>query len=775
MKQCIIFAAILFFGLFSQAQVCTNTVNGHVEDADTKEKLIGATIQILELNKETTSTANGDFVFDNICEGNYSLIISHVGCVTVTQKLTIKKSVHVEIFLPHQKGTLNTVTVTSTKATTTSGFKKELSGKLLEQTKGLTISEALSKINGVTLLQTGSTVSKPIIHGLHSSRILTINNGVRQEGQQWGNEHAPEIDPFIADKLTVIKGVDELKYGSDAIGGVILVEPKALRTTAGFAAELNTVYFSNNRQYVVSGMYEQQLKAIPALSFRVQGTYKKGANSATPNYRLNNTGSTENNFSLTSGYKKNNFSSELFYSRFDTKLGIFKGSHIGNITDLKAAIAANKPNDVFLGEDTYAIGRPYQAVTHNLIKSKTIVETKNGDKISFLLSAQFNNRSEFDIVRSSRNTSPQLSLDIRTYAEELVWEKHKKNNFVGTAGASFVQQNNTYAGRYFIPNYNLYSYGGYYVEKWQKNKWELQGGIRYDYKNIQTNRLKFNGTVIDYGFNFSTLASSINAIYKPNTNWRTNIAASLASRAPQVNELLSDGIHHGTATYELGDIFLETEKAINIGAGITYQNDEKTFTAEVNVYNNNINNFIFRQPIPNEPVLTIAGAFPKIIYNQTNAVLRGIDVSTTTTIAKQVDVNIKYSMLRATNKNINDWLILMPADRVSAELNYTFKNNHFFHDSYIATEVQYVFEQTRVPSDKNGLQDYKAPPGAYTIVNLNASTILHFKNFPITFAVGARNLFNTAYRDYLDGFRYFTDETGRNLFVRLKFSLTHSK
>ena len=121
-----------------------------------------------------------------------------------------------------------------------------------------------------------------MIHGLHSNRILTINNGVRQEGQQWGNEHAPEIDAFIADKLTVIKGVDELKYGSDAIGGVILVQPKPLRTHPGWNAELNAGYFTNNRQYVLSGIYEQQLKKLPALTYRIQGTYKRAAKPIVP-------------------------------------------------------------------------------------------------------------------------------------------------------------------------------------------------------------------------------------------------------------------------------------------------------------------------------------------------------------------------------------------------------------------------------------------------------------------------------------------------------------
>jgi iron complex outermembrane receptor protein len=181
--------------------------------------------------------------------------------------VTLAANMHADIDMVPLKGLLAEVTVTTARAQQVTGIRKELSARDLEQTKGFSLAEALSRVTGVAMLQTGATISKPVIHGLHGNRILTINNGVRQEGQQWGNEHAPEIDLFIAGRLTVIKGVDELRYGSDAIGGVILVEPKALRTLPGYNAEFNAGYFTNNRQYIASGVWEQQLQksAVPNL------------------------------------------------------------------------------------------------------------------------------------------------------------------------------------------------------------------------------------------------------------------------------------------------------------------------------------------------------------------------------------------------------------------------------------------------------------------------------------------------------------------------------
>ena len=768
------FSAILLIPVLTGfSQECSLSLKGHIEDLDTREKLSNANVQLIELNKEIVTDAQGDFIFNALCAGTFTIRVSHVGCETIEQKIILTKNRHIDIELPHQKNTLSEVTLSSQLGMQNTGFKKELSARDLDETKGQSLAEALSKINGVTLLQTGSTVSKPVIHGLHSSRILTINNGVRQEGQQWGNEHAPEIDPFIANKLVVIKGVDELKYGSDAIGGVILVEPKALMNTTGYNAEINTAYFSNNRQYVLSGVFEQQLKRIPFFAWRVQGTLKKGANAATPNYRLNNTGSEEKNFSVTAAWKKHRFSSELFYSFFDTKVGIFKGAHIGNITDLENAIQSNRPDPVFTGEKTYRIDRPYQAVNHTLLKSKSVLQ-KGPSKFTLLLAAQINDRQEYDIVRNSSNTKPQLDLGIVTLSQEATWEHNPLKGIVHFAGISTTQQENQYAGRYFIPAYRAYNYGGYYIGKWKKNKSDIQAGLRYDYKIINTNRINANGQEFNnYSFQYSTLGSSVNAGYKITKHWKMNANIALANRAPQVNELLSNGIHHGTATYEVGDITLKPERSVNFSINNAVSNKKGTLSFELNLYSNSISNFIYQQPKPDEPVLTIAGAFPQLVYRQNDALLKGIDFSSRIQLTKPIVWDVKYSLLRARNKDKNDWLILMPADRLQNEFSYNFKDSKKFTSTYFSAEFIYVQKQTRVPGDKDGKQDYKNAPASYGLLNADAGTTIIINKISIALSIGVRNVFNTVYRDYLNSMRYFIDETGRNIQLRIKIPFKH--
>lgn len=761
-------------GSYVAAQECTFHLTGHIQDADTRENLTAATITIVELNKRFVTDEAGNFRYVNICPGVYTIQVSHAGCEPVSRSVTVSKTTHVDIFLPHLRNNLKEVIVSADKQIPNTGFRQQVDARAIEASKAFSLADALSKINGVNMLQTGSTISKPVVHGLHSIRLLTINNGVRQEGQQWGSEHAPEIDTYIADRLTVIKGVDELKYGSDAIGGVVLVDPKPIRALPGYSAEINTAYFTNNRQYVVSGIFEQQLKKLAAFSYRVQGTFKKAGNVTTPNYRLNNTGLDEKNFSLTTNWKKQHYNLQAYFSQFQSDIGIFPYSHVGNITDLTDRIARPRPDDVFLGDKTYSIGRPRQEVLHRLFKLKSSFNI-NGHKINASFAGQYDHRSEFDVVRNPSTTGPQIALALITLGEDLSYEHPAKNNFSGTAGISFTQQDNSYSGRYLIPNYTSSGYGAYAIEKWSKKKFDLEGGIRFDQKSIATERLRYGGQVSDHDFRFSTLASSFNTGYRATPLLKVNAGITLSSRAPHVNELLSGGVHQAAGGYSFiqGNINLKTEKSLNLGLGLNYNNAAKTFLVELNLYNNIINDFIYTQPKPDHPVLTVTGAAPQIAYEQTDAVLRGADLSATYHAGKHLQFSSAVSVLRARNRLIDDWLILMPPDRLRNEAGFHFTDSRIFKEGYFSAEFVSVF-RARVPGEENGRQDYKEPPGPYSLLNFNLSSTVSIFRMPVTVGISARNTLNTVYRDYMNSFRYYADEMGRNIIFRLKFPLNYN-
>ncbi len=766
--RCLLFLVLLAGGFSAaQAQFCTLTLSGHVEDSDTKEKLAAATV-LLEGKGTVVLTDNrGDFDFHNLCPGTYTLRITHIHCDSLVIPVILENDKHVDLFLPHAKNVLQTVTMES-KMLIPIDNRSVLTGQALQETRGLSISEALTKIPGIVLLQTGTNNAKPVIHGLYGNRIITVNNGIRQEGQQWGNEHAPEIDPFIADKLTLVQGVDALRYGSDAIGGVLLVEPRPLRfAQQSGRTEIHAGYFTNNRQYVLSGIHERSLRSLPDLSFRIQATYKKGGNATTPDYRLNNTGLDEINGSFTVGYRKNRYSTELYGSRFQTRIGIFTGSHIGNFADLLQAIQSTQPDATFLGQKTYAIARPRQEVTHTLIKWKQAYRLPKG-KMHFLVSGQQNDRKEFDVVRSASNTKPQMDLTINTLSEEWLWEHTLRKSSTLMLGVNGMQQQNVYTGRYFIPNFTAFSGGVYGLYKWQTQQWDVHAGARMDLRQISTRRLRVNGDTIDNAFRFSTQAATLYVQYKPafihDLSWSVQVG--MASRSPHVNELLSNGIHHGTATYEQGDPALRIERSIAAQSKMVYENHAHTVRIEVGGYWQQIRDFIYLSPQPDSPVLTNAGAFPKMVYRQTDARLAGVDGVVTVQLTRSLLVDLQGSMLRAMDRTRATWMILMPADRLKNTWKYTFANGKKYSDSYLSLEAQHVFRQTRIPDGKSGIRDYKSPPDAYTLCHVHAATTRNIGGHAVTLGVSVRNLFDTAYRDYLNQFRYFSDELGRNIQIR---------
>lgn len=769
----------LFLMVFSQlvSAQCKLRFSGQVTDADTKEKLAAASIRIEGRPGLTVADEQGRFLIEGLCPGHYDVVISHVGCDTLFTHIHIRDDFYREYQLPHASRQLANINVSGVHSMQQSN--QELRGRSLEATRGLSLGESLKSINGVSVLQTGSNIYKPVIHGLHSNRVVILNNGIRQESQQWGNEHAPEIDPYVANKLTVVKGAATLRYGADAIAGVVLVEPKLLRAVPGISTELNLAMFSNNRMGVVSGIVEGNAAKLPAFAWRIQGTLKRGGNARTPDYWLDNSGISEQNFSLTAGWKKPGWGTELYFSQFNTSIGIFSGSHIGNVSDLMQAIGQGTPPDYIKEAGfSYNIGRPRQEVQHNLLKSKTFINTGKAGRLNILASWQYNNRLEYDRKRfQSSDESPQLDLSIGTAGLDIVWDHTSWKRLRGTVGISSFYQNNAYSRRFFIPNYRSLGTGVFLIEKWEKNNWLLEGGLRYDVRSIFETNNNDGRQYPDQLFqNFSANAGITRTLRE---GVQLNAGASSAWRAPTINELYSDGLHHGAARLEKGDSSLVPERANAISAGLVIE--RAGWKIDLSVHNKWISDFIYLEPVY-PPQLTIRGAFPSFRFRQTDARITGVDASVGYELTHHIGINTKYSMVRARNLSAGEWLIQMPADRLEADLTYEFNNSKRFRESFARVSVQHVFRQTRIPvtgnielanpdGSKYLASDYAPPPGAYTLLSVEAGTQLSLGPRVLTISIGATNLLNTVYRDYMNAFRYYADEMGRNMSLRIKFPI----
>lgn len=768
MRKHVVIFVLVHLALWLQAQDCNFSVRGKITDENSVDALEGAGVTIVQTQQAVLTDAKGRFELKNICAGTLQLAIAHVGCETQVLTLYIQRDTTLKVKLNHQSHELQNVEVVEhRKESFVTQQLVEVEGKALQKVMGLTLGEAVSRLPGVTTVNTGATIAKPVIHGLHSNRILIMNNGVRLESQQWGSEHAPEIDPYIAKKITLVKGAASLRYGSDAIGGVILVDPAPLPSSPGVAGEFNLAAFSNNAEVNASATLQGNHSKIPAFSWRVQGTFRKGGNVRTPRYWLRNTGVEEGNFSVAMGWKKTNYGVEVFYSLFKTKIGILSAAHIHNLTDLQRAIESPMPLET--DQFRYSIARPYQDILHQLAKVRAYVQTGKAGKLSATFAFQHNSRTEYDKHKplGDNDDRPAYSFAIQTMTADVAWEHTPKRGFSGVVGFNGATQTNNYRYGYFIPGFWNFSAGLYAIERWIYKRIELEAGVRLDYRWLQAYLPQSKGGNRPI-HQWIVPGGSVGMDYHITEHIRWNVNAATAWRAPQVVELYADGVHHGSASFERGNPQLKAEVSFDISTSL-----EVNYTwvrASVGLYQYFINNFIYLKPtLPAQ--LTIRGAYPAFTYTQADASLTGGDIDLTFVPVRGFEINHKTSLLLPRNRSAREWLIWMPPQRMENSLRYTFKDFTSVKGLYLGAGVLNVFRQTLVPQN----QDYIEPPEGYWLLNLEAGASFYIRQQPLHIHLAVTNALNTRYRDYLNRFRYFADERGVNVALRIHVPIQFTK
>lgn len=764
---CLLF---ILFPFASRSQTCDYMIFGSVKDAKEKSILPGASLRILELNQSILSERDSHYHFNGLCKGKYTLVVSFIGYTDKVITIDLnKKATEVNVSLVAAVTQLSGVAISGQRTDNKPlQVTDRLTGKALELTRGQSLGEALKTIPGLNSIQTGPSISKPVIHGLHSNRVLIYNAGVRQEGQQWGTEHAPEVDPFIANQVTVVKGAASVMYGADAVGGVIFVEPAPLGYEPSVSGQVNLVGMTNNGQGVISGMLQGSPGRNNHFSWRLQGTVKQAGNSRTADYYMRNTAFKEHNGALMFGYRNGAFNGDIYLSSFNSKVGIFSGSHIGSTTDLLNAIERAEPLSYHQSTLSYKIERPSQSIQHNILKVRSAYSIEGLGSLNAQYSYQQNSREEYDIVRQSVENKYQLKFDLSTQSADIFLEHEPVLNLRGRFGLSGMFQQNSYDGRYLIPFFDSYSGGAFLIERWSKNRFNVEGGIRYDYKwmkaRLRENVYDSNSPEIQPQFNFSQVSGTLGASYNLSEKYRISSTLAKSWRPPAINELFSNGVHHGSATFEKGDRSLKEESSINLSTGIS--KSQGKFTGEVSAYWNSISNYIYLKP-DLVPVLTVRGAFPSFQYVQVDARFTGVDFISKYQFNKTLHSGLKYSFVRAYDIHSNRHLEFIPADKLTINVGLTFPDYKIFEGTIIDITGSHTAKQWRVKSE----QDYAATPGAYTLFNIDLSSNVAIDNYNASIGLSANNLFNTKYRDYLNRFRYYTDEVGRNFTIRLQLPL----
>ncbi|MXV37841.1 TonB-dependent receptor [Flavobacteriaceae bacterium Ap0902] len=782
-----------------QAQECERVISGVVLDFHSGEPISHADLHILNTEFRTTSGENGTFQFKGLCPDSYEIRVTHVNSDPEIYELAKDENEDIIIFLEHHIIDLEKIEVQGMQHETINSLKeKHIHDEDIQKNSAEAIGALLKNISGVEGLSTGSNIVKPIIHGMHSSRILMLNNGVKQEDMEWGVEHAPNMDVNNFSDIKLIKGGGALRYGGDAVGGVVLAEYHKLPQKDTLRGHVLLNGQSNGRGG--NAVIRVQKGFHNDVAFQVQGSYKRMGDLETPDYILTNTASEHQ--SLMTELKWGDFKRNVraSYSYFNQDLGILKATHLGNLRDLYYAINASTPTPI---EDfSYTIDKPYQNIIHHLAKIKAENRWSSFGKLELSYAFQFNNRKEFDLRLGENKNIPSMDTELTTHTSELVLTIDYLKNWEFITGLSGMYQynfSNPETGvKRLIPDYDKYNLGAFASANFNLNThWNLDAGLRYDYNQIKTQKfykkdfwnlmnydLDFSDNIVDsyadewltkFDLNFHTVSASAGVHFIPinATQFRLNYA--LNNRSPNPSELFSEGLHHSAVSIELGDVRIKPETSHKISLEYIQQlNLLEGFSFDILGYYNQINDYIYQ--IPTGARYTIRGAFPVYSYRQTQVKLYGIDVDTHLQLNPHLSWVNQLSYIHGEDTNHHVPLILMPPLQWKQNLNYEINSKW---SPNIGINTEYTARQNRYPDYnfdisflENGVQvtrelDLSSAPDAYFLVGLNAGIEIPNTLAKTQINLKVNNLFNQSYRNYLNRFRYYADELGKQIELQL--------
>ncbi|TXD84514.1 TonB-dependent receptor [Subsaximicrobium wynnwilliamsii] len=793
------FLILLLCSISSISQNCDNTLSGTVTDLHDGSLLVGAILIVAGSEKAVQTDINGKFTISNLCNDTYSIQVSHPYCLAKGFTVKIAGNTTKNFKLEHHLEELNQVTVEgkafSNKSKTI--LENTISKEELERFSSGTLGDALNSLSGVSSLNTGNTVIKPLINGLHSSRVVIINNGVRMEDQEWGAEHAPNVDINSVGNLTLIKGAGALQYSGDALGGVIIAEASKVPVKDSLYGKTLFTAASNGRG---SSITSQLTKSYQSGWYgTVQGTLKRFGDFEAPDYVLSNTGIFERNASLLFGFNHFDYGIEGYYSFFKNEIGILRASHLGGAQDQIRAINSDRP--LIINDFTYDIDAPKQDVTHHLARIKGFKRFDSFGKLSLQYDFQRNNRLEFDIRRGDDRDKASLDLELDTHTllldldSDLTDEINLKTGLMARYQNNFADPNT--GVRRLIPDYDKYDLGIYAIAdyRWNDNLL-LEAGGRFDYTYMDAfkfYRTSFwesrnydelfpeivveelaNQILTNPQLNFYNASATLGATYDFDDEYKLFFNYSLASRAPNPSELFSEGLHHSASRIELGDLRFNSEIGHKIA--LTFQRDNDVFGFSINPYINTINDFIIIEPT--EIQQTVRGNFQVWEYRQTNAQLLGVDVDASYAFAKAFRFNHQFSFIKGYDRTRDEPLISIPAINTKNEVVY---QNPDLKNLRLALQSEYVFRQNEFPDNNFEVfipqtetmetVDVSTPPDAYHLLNFNSSIDFNInKKSKLTVGFSVANLFDTSYRNYLNRLRYYADDLGRNFLLNLKIN-----
>ena len=759
-----------------------NQVNGNIKDAKNGKPLYAVSVYIPDLKIGAVSGISGEYQLKNIPGGTYLIEIGLIGYRSIVQRIRIEKVSKLDFALTPLSVELNEVTVTGV-ATATKKNETPIPVAILNQNELLqsassNIIDAISSIPGVSQITLGPSISKPVVRGLGYNRVILMNDGVRQEGQQWFDEFGIEIDENSVNKVEILKGPASLRYGSDAMAGVINFLSPPTVAEGMMKGNVTGNYQTNNG--LINGSlnfagnkkgFSWDLLYTGILAHNYQNKYDGF---------VWNSGYSENNLKGIFGINRKWGYSHLTLSMFNLKLGIIEGvrdsatgmfdkhflaSDGSDSLDI-APVSENKKYNNYPVIHQHV--RHYKAVLDNSFAIGT-------GRLNLRLGLQSNFRQEANDI--TRGDIYNNYFFLRTFNYDLQYILPEKNKWEISFGVNGMQQSSEDRGIVFVlPEYSLFDFGAYGIAKKSFNKLSVTGGVRVDSRSLHGKDLFVDSMGVrlqtpdnnsihrftDYHSNFTGFSGSIGLAYDISKILYVKANLARGFRAPTAAESGQNGIHDGTPFYEIGEHNLKPENSLQVDGTIGVNADD--INAELNVFNNKINNYIF--PVKLESVFggdsiredNVAGfSGPAFKYIAGDANLSGgeLMVDVHPRVIPWFDFESTFSMVRAIQLHQGDstkYLPYTPADKWQSKLKFSARKlSGTFQNSYISFGLDYYFEQNKFYYQFGN----ETITPAYTLFNVGIGTEIHSKKRTVcaVYLVG-NNLADVAYQSNMSRLKY---------------------
>ena len=613
---------------------------------------------------------------------------------------------------------------------------------------------------GVNQITTGSGISKPVIRGLSHNQVLVINDGVRQEGQQWGDEHGIEIDARSVHSIEVLKGPASLMYGSDAMGGVILMHSAPILPEGTMQGEAAAEFQSNNG--LLGGTLNWRGNKHGFLwDARWSGKWAHDYHSPQDGY-VGGTAFREQAASAMLGYADSQILSKLLLSYYHMKPGMTEVGHHGYTP----------------GNAGYSITLPYQHVAHYKAVLDNSFNISSG-KLIATIGYQQNRRREFE---HSEECELDMRLHTLTYDFRYIFPSISSWKFNIGAGGMWQQSTNL-GEEFLIPDYKLFDIGVFATASRSFfDVLHISGGLRFDYRHLHSTppaddaEMRFT----DFTRDFNAVSGSIGAIYNVSPALDLKLNVSRGYRTPSINELASNGEHEGTFRYEIGNATLKAEESLQADLGLDFTSEY--VSGALSLFANRIDNYIYLarngEAEDNSPVYT---------YNAGDAFLMGGEARLILHLLHHLHFENAFSYVSARQLHASadtKYLPFTPAPRLLSTLHYDFSLPfHGSHDNTFACFAELEMDLNLRQSHVYLAGDTETPTPSYTLFNLSVGTdiFLADKRKLCSITLSGTNIFNRSYQSHLSRFKYagtypFTghygfDNPGANICIKVLFPL----